>query len=86
MYVVGYIVKVHTTRLYNKPIKHENWNIKRKVKLDFITVGKEGTYIWIGLGINLYSLKKRSRKDKKEQKKRLSYKMERSDAPVTFTK
>ena len=27
-----------------------------KEKLDFIEVGKEGTYIWIGLVFSLYSL------------------------------
>ena len=62
MYIVGYIVKIHTTRLYNTPIQHENQDIKRKRKLDFIEVGKEGTLIWIGLGFSLYSLTKQTRK------------------------
>ena len=29
MYLVRYIVKIHTTWLYNTPIQHENWDIKR---------------------------------------------------------
>ena len=29
MYMVGYIVKIHTTQLYNTPIQHENQDIKR---------------------------------------------------------
>ena len=39
-----------------------------KVKLAFIEVVKEGTYIWIGLGFSLYSLTKRTRQKKVEQK------------------
>ena len=42
-----------------------------KVKLAFIEVGKEGTYIWIGLGFSLYSLKKRTRQKEEEQKKNI---------------
>ena len=38
-------------------------------KLAFIGVGKEGTYIWIGLGLSLYSLTKRTRQEEEEQKK-----------------
>ena len=54
--MVGYTVKIHTTRLYNTPIKHENRDVKREKKLAFIAVEKEGTYIWIGLRFILYSL------------------------------
>ena len=35
VYVVGYIVKIHTTRLYNTPIQHENGDIKREIKTSF---------------------------------------------------
>ena len=42
--------------------------LSRKVKLAFIEVVKEGTYIWIGLGFSLYSLTKRTRQKKVEQK------------------
>ena len=39
--------------------------LSRKEILDFIEVGKEGTYIWIGLGFSLYSIKKQ--KSQKEE-------------------
>ena len=54
MYMVEYIVKIHTTRLYNTPIQHANKDIKRKKKLAFIEVEKEGTYIWVGLGFSFF--------------------------------
>ena len=38
-------------------------------KLAFIEVEKEGTYIWIGLGLILYSLTKRIRKKEGQQKR-----------------
>ena len=37
-----------------------------KEKLALIEVGKEGIYIWIGLGFSLYSLTKRTRQKEEE--------------------
>ena len=56
--MVVYIVKNHITRhQYNMKIGI----LSGKEKLAFIEVEKEGTYIWIGLGLSLYSLTKRTR-------------------------
>ena len=52
---------IHTTRLYNKSVQHPNRKISGKEKLDLIEVIKGGTYIRIGLGFNLYPLKKQTR-------------------------
>ena len=58
-----------------------------KENLAYIEVKKEGTYIWIGLGLSLYSLTKKTRKKEEEQKKMIKLQTgKESDAPVTFTK
>ena len=64
MYMVGYIVKIHTAQLYNTPTQHENRDIKRNRKLAFIEVVKEGTYIYIGLVFSSYSLTRQTRQKK----------------------
>ena len=46
--------EIHTTRLYNTPIKHRNRKLSVKEKLAFIEVIKIGTYIRIRLGFGLY--------------------------------
>ena len=71
--MVGYIVKTHTTRLYNTPIQHENWDVKQKEKLAFTKVEKGGTYIRIWLGFSLYSLTKQTRQKEEEQKKTIKF-------------
>ena len=48
-----------------------------KEKLAFIEVGKEGTYIWIGLGFSLYSLTKLTRQNEEEQKKTIKLQTEK---------
>ena len=67
MYMVGCIVKTHTTRLYSTPIQHEIGIFGRKEKLAFIEVRVKGTYIWIGLGFSLYSLTKQTKQKEEEQ-------------------